>query len=329
MLAQAREGIPSPGALPGGLALEPKFDGYRALLFTPSEAGGAVLLQTRRGSLIQRHFPDLVAGAAQLPEALVLDGEVVVWHEERLSFEALQRRAASGVRTAHALARTMPAHFIAFDVLQKDGQELVREPYARRRTILETLFAEHSLSPPWTLCPMTTDPAVAQQWLEEWTEIRGIEGVMIKGLGQRYTGGARGWFKVKRRNTAEAVIGAVTGSLSRPQVLLLGRFDHDGRLRLVGRTTPLRPEAAGDLSAHLRPAGAGHPWSGLRFSSAWSSPETLDAQTVVPDVVAEFSADTAFERGSWRHPVRFVRFRLDATVDDVPLFAGGPDPAED
>ncbi|MFE6272220.1 ATP-dependent DNA ligase [Streptomyces goshikiensis] len=327
MLAQAREGIPAPGALPGGLALEPKFDGYRALLFTPSEPGGPVLLQTRRGSLIQRHFPDLVAAAAQLPPALVLDGEVVVWQEERLSFEALQRRAASGTRTAGLLARTMPAHFIAFDVLQHDGRELVREPYARRRTILESLFAEYSLSPPWTLCPMTTDPAVAQQWLEEWTEVRGVEGVMIKGLGQRYTGGARGWFKVKRRDTADAVIGAVTGSLARPQVLLLGRFDRRGHLRPVGRTTPLRPGAAAELAVHLRPGGPGHPWAGVRFSSAWGSPQALEALTVAPDVVAEFHADTAFERGSWRHPVRYVRRRLDSTADDVPLFADRQDPA--
>ncbi|MFP1629893.1 hypothetical protein ACLB9X_33210 [Streptomyces sp. 5K101] len=65
MLAQARESVPGPGVLPGGLAFEAKFDGYRALLFTPNRAGGAVLLQSRRGSLIQRHFPDLVAAARQ------------------------------------------------------------------------------------------------------------------------------------------------------------------------------------------------------------------------------------------------------------------------
>ncbi|MEV4334285.1 hypothetical protein AB0K02_27770 [Streptomyces sp. NPDC049597] len=52
----------------------------------------------------------------------------------------------------------MPAHFIAFDVLQADGQELLTEPYERRRDVLENLFTEHGLTPPWTLCPMTTDP---------------------------------------------------------------------------------------------------------------------------------------------------------------------------
>ncbi|MFF9135537.1 hypothetical protein ACF1AY_35275 [Streptomyces sp. NPDC014776] len=69
MLAQARDRVPAPGALPGRLIFQPKFDGYRALLFT-----GPVRLQSRRGSLIQARFPELVDAAAGLPEGLVLDG---------------------------------------------------------------------------------------------------------------------------------------------------------------------------------------------------------------------------------------------------------------
>ncbi|MFP1629738.1 ATP-dependent DNA ligase [Streptomyces sp. 5K101] len=327
MLAQARESVPGPGVLPGGLAFEAKFDGYRALLFTPNRIGGAVLLQSRRGSLIQRHFPDLVAAARQLPDGLVLDGELVVWSGDRLSFEALQRRAVSGARTVDDLAAKMPAHFIAFDVLQADSQELLTEPYERRRAVLENLFLEYGLTPPWTLCPMTTDPALAQEWLTSWTRVPGVEGVVIKGLRQRYVPGARAWFKVRRRETTEAIIGAVTGSLSQPQLLVLGRHDADHRLRPVGRTTPLRPDAAHQLADHLTPAEVGHPWTGVRFSVTWGSREILDPTLVVPDLVAEISADTAIDRGAWRHPLRYVRLRLDVTTDDVPPFGEGTAPA--
>ncbi|MGW3327580.1 hypothetical protein [Streptomyces virginiae] len=68
-------------------------------------------MQTRHGSLVQDRFPDLVAGALQLPEGLVLDGELVVWDAaaSQLSFEALQRRAAARGRTATALAAKSPA----------------------------------------------------------------------------------------------------------------------------------------------------------------------------------------------------------------------------
>ncbi|MBT2511334.1 hypothetical protein J7I98_37070 [Streptomyces sp. ISL-98] len=145
MLAQARETLPGPGVLPGGLAFEAKFDGYRCLLFTPARPGGPMLLQSRRGSLIQRHFPDLVTAAAQLPHGLVLDGELVVWSQGRLSFEALQRRGSAGGRTIEQLAEALPAYFIAFDVLQAGGEELLTEPYERRRAVLEELFRDHGL----------------------------------------------------------------------------------------------------------------------------------------------------------------------------------------
>ncbi|GAA2530681.1 MULTISPECIES: ATP-dependent DNA ligase [Streptomyces] len=327
MLAQARETVPAPGVLPGNLAYEAKFDGYRALLFTPARPGGPTLLQSRRGSLIQRHFPDLVTAARQLPPALVLDGEVVVWSQDRLSFEALQRRASSSGRTVAQLADAMPAHFIAFDVLQTDDQELLAEPYERRRAALEGLFRERGLSPPWTLCPMTTDPALAQEWLTSWTEVPGVEGLVIKGMGQRYLPGARGWFKVRRRDTTEAIVGGVTGTLRCPQVLVLGRYDEDGRLRAVGRTTPLKPDAAAQLADHLHPAGPGHPWTGVRFTATWGSREPLDPILVVPELVAEVSADTAIDRGAWRHPLRFVRPRLDVTVADVLMFGEGMQPS--
>jgi ATP-dependent DNA ligase len=191
MLAQARETLPPLGTGPA-MAVEPKFDGFRALLYTPLREGGPVLLQTRRGSLVQDRFPDLAAAARSLPNGLVLDGELAVLDQQgQLSFTALQRRATAG-RNTRALAAELPAHFIAFDVLQNDGQELLEEPFARRREVLEALFAGDRLGPPWTLCPSTTDPAVAGEWLYEWTEVPGVEGVVVKSLTGCYRPGVRG-----------------------------------------------------------------------------------------------------------------------------------------
>ncbi|MFD3700386.1 hypothetical protein ACFWUZ_30405 [Streptomyces sp. NPDC058646] len=107
VLAQAVESVP---ALVRDLAFEQKFDGHRALLFTPAEAGGGVLLRTRRGSLVQDRFPDLVAAAEQLPVGLVLDGELLVWDADagQLSFQGLQRRAAARSCTVPGLAAWWP-----------------------------------------------------------------------------------------------------------------------------------------------------------------------------------------------------------------------------
>ncbi|MGA4960527.1 ATP-dependent DNA ligase [Streptomyces lavendulocolor] len=275
---------PRHGARPGRAARrsQPKFDGYRAIVFTPWSAPGPLLVQSRRGSLLQSRFPDLVDAAADLPDGLVLDGELVVWAEEKMSFEALQRRAVSGGRTAARLAVEAPAHFIAFDVLQIDGQELLHVPYGERRARLEQLFADHRLSAPWTLCPETTDLATAQQWLTSWTQVPGVEGLVIRGSGQRYLPGARALYKVRRRDSTEAVVGAITGTVRWPQTLVLGRLDAAGALRPVGRSTPLRPDAARELAERLSPAKPGHPWEGVRFTTSWGSRTPLDVVLVEP-----------------------------------------------
>ncbi|MFI6006086.1 hypothetical protein ACIA98_37875 [Streptomyces sp. NPDC051366] len=131
--------------------------------------------------------------------------------------------------------------------------------------------------------------------------------------------------KIRRRDTTEAIIGAITGTLAHPQLLVLGRHDPAGRLRAVGRTVPLRPDASRQVAEHLAAAGPAHPWTGVRFAAAWGSRDILDAVFVRPDLVAEISADRAVDRGGvFRHPLRFKRLRLDVTGEDVPRFGAGP-----
>lgn len=329
MLAQARESLPPPGALPGDLIFQPKWDGFRALLFTPvAPASGPVLLQSRRGNLIQDRFPDLVRAAADLPPGLVLDGELIVTDRGVMSFEALQRRAAARGRNAARLSADLPALFVTFDILQADqGQPLLRTPYSERRTRLERLFTEHQLASPWTLCPETTDEALAHEWLGSWTDVPGIEGLVVRGSRQHYLPGARALIKVRRRDTTEAIIGAITGRPSHPRSLVLGRLDQYGNLRPVGRSTPLRADAVRQLTGQLTAAGPEHPWKGVRFTASWGSRTPLDVVLVEPHLVAEVTVDTARERGAWRHPVRFARLRLDVAAADVPAFGAGADPS--
>ncbi|MEW2313373.1 hypothetical protein AB0918_32825 [Streptomyces sp. NPDC006864] len=115
------------------------------------------------------------------------------------------------------------------------------------------------------------------------------------------------------------MVGAITGTLSRPRMLVLGRFDGEGRLRYVGKTTQISTTASQQLVGQLTAASVGtHPWEDARFSTAWGNRDVLDTTLVAPDRVAEVSVDTAQDRGVWRHPVRLVRLRLDMSVADVP-----------
>lgn len=83
---------------------------------------------------------------------------------------------------------------------------------------------------------MTTDLAKAREWLQSRTEVSGVEGILIKPLTSRYLPGYRGWTKIRRRDTAEAIVGAITGTLARPQLLVLGRHDQNRPLMIMMRS---------------------------------------------------------------------------------------------
>jgi ATP-dependent DNA ligase len=91
--------------------------------------------------------------------------------EGRLDFGELLRRARR---------RGPPAYLIVFDVVEVEGEELLRRPYRERRSALEGLFADGVLAALFTLCPATADLAQAQEWLDPSWGAVGIEGVDLK-----------------------------------------------------------------------------------------------------------------------------------------------------
>nr|WP_272910397.1 hypothetical protein [Streptomyces mexicanus] len=185
------------------------------------------------------------------------------------------------------------------------GTDTTGWPYQRRRAALESVFTAHRLSAPWVLCPSTTDPATVREWLT-WASV-GMEGVVFKRLDDVYRPSVRGWHKYKVRETSEAVVGAVTGSLTAPRSLLLGRFDDEGRLQYVGLTTALARQAA---RASV---------DGGSFSAGWGSREHLEVTLVEPELVVEVGVDvTRAASGRWRHPARWHRARPDLSPTDVP-----------
>jgi ATP-dependent DNA ligase len=259
-------------ALLAGWAAEPKWDGYRAQLAV--RTGGRVLLRSRQGTDMTGSFPEIRAAAlAQLPANTGLDGELVVWESGRLAFERLQQRLA---RRGSEAARRWPAHYVAFDLLHQGDTDLTGWPYRRRRAALEAVFAEHGLAGPLALCPSTTDPAVAVQWLG-WTTA-GLEGLCFKWLDEPYRP-VRSWSprrKYKVRVTTEAIVGAVTGSLAAPRTVLLGRYDRAGSLQTPAAAPPSsRPPVAPWPSCSPRPlpgtpGRGGHSAPGGEHSAPWT-----------------------------------------------------------
>ena len=144
---------------------------------------------------------------------------------------------------------------------------------------------------------------------------------MVKGAGQSYQGGVRQWVKVKRRESLDVVCAAVIGPLDRPQHVVAG-LPIEGRLRIVGRSTPLTTKAALELSAHLQRPQSTHPWPEVipetilnRFSKD-RGPVSL---TLVEPMVVEISADAAWTGNAFRHAVRYLRPRPELSPADVIL----------
>ena len=312
MLAKAQDTIPRPGALSGGAVYELKFDGYRAVLRVTD--GGAELW-SRNGSNLSRMFPDLVAAAtAGLSAGLVVDGEAVVWLDGRLSFDQLQQRMVSGPDGAARLARAHPATYVAFDLLAAAGEDLRPRPWRERRAALESISGWR---PPLQLSPWTDDYDTAREWFRDYPGGTGVEGLVAKSAGSPYRPGVRGWIKIKSRESLDCIVGAVIGSIDRPEAVVAGRYTSSGQLRIVGRTGPLTSVQSEAVAAAIVPAEADqHPWPaeiGFGHFGGGGVPLTH----VEPDVVVEVTADAAMTGNRPRHILRFVRIRLDLHPIDL------------
>src|SRR6188768_1541858 len=135
MLARISEEIPSDGEY----LFEPKWDGFRALVF---RGGDDVYIQSRDLRPLDRYFPELHdALRTQVPHGTVIDGEIVIVTPAGLDFDRLQMRLHPAASRVAKLAGETPASFVAFDALAVDGRDIREERQDGRRDRLEKLIA--------------------------------------------------------------------------------------------------------------------------------------------------------------------------------------------
>lgn len=316
VMAKAVARVPGPEVLPGGCLYEPKWDGFRAAV-TVTESG--VTIWSRQGKDLTRYFPDLMAAFTEhVPPGCVVDGEVLIWTGDRLDFNSLQARMTTGKQAFPAFVRDRPASFAAFDVLAVAGHDTRDLALKDRRVLLEELAA--AWAAPLNLSPITADYGTALEWFEDFPPT-GIEGLVVKGAGQRYEGGVRQWLKVKHRDNIDVVCAAVIGRRDAPAAIVAG-LPLFGRLWIVGSTSPLGKSASKALALHLHTPRPDHPWPEEippttvdRFTSR-KDPIRL---TRVEPIVVEVSADVAWSGRSFRHPLRYLRARPELDPSAVRL----------
>ena len=325
MLAKLVDGLPDGE----GLLYEPKWDGFRAIVFRGTTE---VFIQSRDLRPLDRYFPELHdLFLERLPPGCVLDGEIVIATARGLDFDALQLRLHPAASRVAKLARETPSAFVAFDLLAADGRDLRDRPQAERRTMLERLLAD--AAPPIHLTPMTRDVEVARQWLSRF-EGAGLDGVIAKPADSLYEPGKRAMFKIKHARTADCVVAGFRWHKSGPDAvgsLLLGLYDDAGRLQHVGVTSSFTMARRKELVTELEPlrerAMKEHPWrewaeaSGNTSSrmpggqSRWSAGKDLSWEPLRIERVCEVKYDH-MQGDRFRHAATFVRWRPDRRPHD-------------
>ena len=197
MLAKAATELPAGG----GFLYEPKWDGFRAIVF---RGDGDVFIQSRDLRPLDRYFPELHDALLQrLPDHCVVDGEIVIATPDGLDFDALQMRLHPAASRVAKLAAETPSSFVAFDLIALDDEDLRGRPMSERRERLERALAH--ATPPLHLTPMTRDVETAREWLDRF-EGAGLDGVIAKPAAGAYEAGKRSMIKIKHIRSADCVV---------------------------------------------------------------------------------------------------------------------------
>jgi ATP-dependent DNA ligase len=304
--------------LPPGMRYEPKWDGFRCVVFRD---GDEVELGSRNERPMTRYFPEVVEAARlELPRRCVVDGEVVVAGGAGLDFEALLQRIHPADSRVRLLAQETPALLIAFDLLALDDESLMERPFAERRAALEEALA--GAGAPVHITPVTDSLRVAERWFRVF-EGAGLDGVVAKPPDLPYLEDQRVMFKVKHERTADCVVAGFRWHKKGPVVgsLLLGLYDEDGELQHVGVSASFSMERRRELLDELAPyrleADDSHPWLGEvkpgrvpGALSRWNAKKDLSWEPLAPELVVEVAYDH-MEGRRFRHTGQFRRWRPD------------------
>ncbi|MFZ5672390.1 MAG: non-homologous end-joining DNA ligase [Pseudomonadota bacterium] len=280
---------------------EIKYDGYRIIA---AVAGDEVRLYTRSGQDWTRKFASIAKALRKLKAQALIDGEVVVFGAHgRTSFSALQQALSEGDDAA--------LHYIVFDLLILDGEDLRPLPLSERKKRLKTLFGR--MAAPLSYGDHITGDS--DKVLREACRL-GVEGLVSKDRTSPYVSHrALTWIKSKCLGRSEFVIGGYRPSDKKGRdfaSLLVGEYDTDGRLHYRGRV------GTGYDEATLRSVGAKLQAREMGKPPFIEVPRAIRgrARWVRPDLVAEIAFTERTRDGILRHPV-FLGLRADKRARDV------------
>ncbi len=291
---------------------EVKWDGMRTLVEVGgSDAGGRLRIWSRNENDVTVSFPEIHPLGARVGPTLLLDGEVVALANGVPSFGALaERMHVSSARRAEELAQFNPVTLLVFDVLRIGDRDVMGEPLAVRRELLESLEL-NDVS--WQVPGVYDDG----QMLMDATRAQGLEGIVSKRLASRYEPGVRSrhWLKFPHRRRASYVVGGwrlEVDSSNRLGALLVGEPTTDGLIYrgrvgsgIAGKAGPMLRELVEGLARVDKP-----------FVDEVPRLDALGTRWIDPVLVIDVEALGLSSQQRLRQPA-YVGLRTDVTPDGL------------
>jgi DNA ligase D-like protein (predicted ligase) len=296
-----------------GWLFEPKFDGIRCLTSIQKQKA---ILRNRRLSIITEAFPEIAEAVLDAVNTdCILDGEILIMKDGKPDISAIQRRMSTGSSLLRQVsARTNPAQYVVFDIIEWNGDSLISYPLVERKAILTGILRQNA-----TVMPTNYIERSGEIFFEAALQNR-FEGVIAKRLDSPYLPGVRSihWVKIRKSSGFDLVVGGYTpGRGARKDTfgaLLLGAYAHDGSLVYMGRAgSGFSREESVIIRTILK---------GTATSAFSHPPKVTEAHWTLPDLVIEVKALEKTRNNILRFPV-FLRLRTDKNARECSIDQAG------
>lgn len=268
---------------------ELKLDGVRCLAYL---SDGKTELRNKRLLNVTATYPELGQMHEQVNSRCILDGEAFVMHDGKPFFAEMQRRSLMSDRFKIAMAaRQLPVSFTAFDILYRDGEELMTLPLSDRKRILSDSVTRETERFAVSRCIEQHGVALYNLTVEQ-----GLEGIVAKRKGSRYYMGKRtkDWIKCKNLLDDDYVVCGYIPKSDHTTSIVIGQYGDSGVIRYKGHVT--LGVSGVDFERISQQPRAGCPFTSVPAGNQ-------EADWISPNLVCKVSFMERHGSGTLRQPV--------------------------
>ncbi len=299
-----------------------KYDGFRMMI--NKDENGEIKIFTRRLDNVTNQFPDVVKYVKENVKAktFILDSEAVGYDPKTKIYKPFQDISQRIRRKYHIerLVKELPIELNVFDIIYYNGKSLIKEPYKKRRKIIEKIVTSYPFKIKPSEAIITDSIKEANKFYRKALKA-GEEGVMMKNLESPYKPGSRVGYGIKIKPDdpdldlvivkAEYGTGKRAGWLT-SYTLACKNGDNDELLEMGKVSTGLKEkEELGlsfkELTEKLKPL----------MTKESGRTITVKPKVVVTVIYQNIQKSPTYNSGYALRFPRIIRLRPDRSTDDI------------